>query len=522
MSPRLPLPVVAVCGLVFCAELGQAMLVPLLPELGRAFRLSPAETGALLSAATLATLATAVPAGLAAERFGALRISLAAGVTMAAAAMLQAVAAGLPAFVAGRLLFGVGFAAIWTAGMALLSPQSAPRTGVGAAMAAGGLAHLVGPPLSGVLSDAAGRALPFWLLAAFTGAVVLVGASGRIAEPGPAPASGLRAAARAALRDPTLRGATTIIGLAGVLTGLVPLAVPLLLDRAGFSAAGIGTVFAAGSVVWVAASLLALRAGARAATLGAAAAGLALLAAASLLPVVAPSVACLVAFVVLRAAIQAPLATASYGLGARGARAAGVAVGTAMGLLNLVWATCATVAPLVAGAVLAGAGARWVFALLALVCAAAALSLRPPALRRDAREGRLARLDDVEALGEAGDLEHHPDVRVGVDDDREPPLVTQLGGDPQQRGDCDRVEEEERKQVDHDAPRAAGQRGTEQLADLRDGRDVELAGDGDDEAVRRERLRVHAEVDGLGDGAAGGMRRRGHGYVRCRHIRGAP
>jgi hypothetical protein len=83
-----------------------------------------------------------------------------------------------------------------------------------------------------------------------------------------------------------------------------------------------------------------------------------------------------VAFVVVRAAIQAPLATLSYELGAHGARAAGVAIGTAMGLLNLVWAAGATAAPLLGGVVLAGAGARWVFVLLALACAAAGFAVR--------------------------------------------------------------------------------------------------------------------------------------------------
>jgi predicted MFS family arabinose efflux permease len=385
MSPRLPLPVVAVCGLVFCAELGQAMLVPLLPELARAFALGPAETGALLSAATLATLATAVPAGLAAERCGALRVSLVAGVLIAVAAAVQALAAGFPAFLAGRLLFGVGFAAIWTAGMALLSVPSAPRSAVGGAMAAAGLAHLVGPPLSGVLSDAAGRALPFWLLAAGTGAVALLAAAAPATACEPVPASGLRAAARAALREPELRRAATLIATTGVLTGVIPLAVPLLLDGAGFSGAAVGTVFAAGSAVSVAASLLAVRAGASAATLGAACAGLVLLAAVSLLPVVTPAASCLVAFVVVRSGIQAPLAMAGYGLGARAAHGAGVAAGTAMGMLNLVWATCATVAPLVAGAVLAGGGARWVFGLLALACAAATLSMGPSVPRAPGR-----------------------------------------------------------------------------------------------------------------------------------------
>jgi hypothetical protein len=45
----------------------------------------------------------------------------------------------------------------------------------------------------------------------------------------------LGAVAHAARRDPALRTATVLIALVGVLTGLVPLVVPLLLDREGFS-----------------------------------------------------------------------------------------------------------------------------------------------------------------------------------------------------------------------------------------------------------------------------------------------
>jgi predicted MFS family arabinose efflux permease len=373
----LPLRVLAVCALVFCAELGQAMLTPLLPQIGRAFALGAAETGIVLSVATLATLVAAVPAGLLAERIGALRVSIMAGTVIAASAAVQALATDFPTFLCGRALFGVGFAAIWTAGVAVVAGPGAPRSAVAATMAAGGLAHVVGPPLSGVLSDAVARSSPFWLLAAGAAAVALLAAGAPAGAPEPAPAPGLRAVARAAGHDPALRSATVLIALIGVLTALVPLVVPLLLDREGFSSGAIGAVFGLGAAVWVGASALAVRAGARAVTIGVAAAGVALLAVASLMPIVTVAAPCLVAFVLMRAALQAPLSTISYDLGAQGARNAGVAIGTAMGMLNFVWAAGATVAPLVGGAVLAGAGARWVFVLLAVACAAAALSLRP-------------------------------------------------------------------------------------------------------------------------------------------------
>jgi predicted MFS family arabinose efflux permease len=381
----MPLRVLAICALVFCAELGQAMLAPLLPEIGRAFALGTAETGLVLSLATFATLAAAVPAGLLAERIGALRVSVAAGALIAASAAVQAVATDFPTFLCGRALFGVGFAAIWTAGAAVATGPDSPRSAVAATMAAGGLAHVVGPPLSGVLSDAVARSLPFWLLAAGAAAVTLLAAGAPGGASPPAPALGLRAVARAARREPALRSATVLIALIGVLTALVPLVVPLLLDRAGFSSGEIGGVFAAASVAWVTTSTLAVRAGARAVTIGVAAGGLALLAVASLMPVITLATPCLVAFAIVRASLQAPLSTITYDLGAQGARSAGVAVGTAMGMLNLVWAAGATVAPLVGGAVLAGAGARWVFVLLALACAVAGWSMR-----RDAVAGRRA------------------------------------------------------------------------------------------------------------------------------------
>jgi predicted MFS family arabinose efflux permease len=357
------------------------MLMPLLPEIAGGFGLGPAEMGVLVAAATLATLAAAVPAGLLAARIGALRVSLAAGALIAVAAALQALAGSFPVFLAGRIVFGVGFAAIWTAGVTLVSGPGARRSAIGATMAVGGAAHLVGPPLSGVLGELVGPSLPFWLLAGGAAVVTVLASGVQAGAADVAPTGGLRAVARAARSDAALRGATVLIALVGVLGGLVPLVVPLLLDRAGFSGSGIGAIFAVSSVVWVVASVLATRAGARALTLGGATAGLALLAVTSAAPVVTLAAPCIVAFVVVRAGIQAPLATMSYDLAASGARSCGMAVGTAMGFLNLVWAAAATVAPLIAGTVLAGAGARCVFVLLALACVAAGLTMRRAAAR---------------------------------------------------------------------------------------------------------------------------------------------
>ena len=379
-SARPPIAVIAVYGLVFFAELGQSMLFPLVPAVAREFALSPSESGSLLATATLATLVMAVPAGLLAERLGALSVSIAAGGLLAVSAVVQALATDFTTFLAGRVLFGLAFATIWTAGVTLLSagPGTGVKSAVGGTVTVGGLAHLVGPPLSGFLTELAGRDLPFLLMAGGAIAVTLAIAAARGGDPRSSASLDLRAAGRAVRRDPVLRSATVLIAFVGALSGMVPLVVPMLLDRDGFSSGEIGAVFAAGSAVWVCASAVAVRVGARAVTVGVAGTGLVLLAAAALVPVLALATPCLVAFVVLRAGIQAPLSTINYELGASGARSAGVAVGAAMGVLNLVWAACAAASPLLAGALVEQAGARWVFVAVALGSAAAGLWMRAP------------------------------------------------------------------------------------------------------------------------------------------------
>jgi len=380
MDRRARLALLALYGLFFLAELGQSVLVPLVPVFAREFSLSGVQSGAILSAATLATVVASVPVGLLADRVGALPLALAAGILLCVAALVQALAADFTMLLLGRVAFGLAFATVWTAGIALLLTSRAGA--VGGAITVGGLAHLVGPPLSGYLTELVGRALPFLVIAcAGLGVCVLVAATAPSErERAPRRRSDLGAAARAVRHEPVLGSAVVLIALVGTTTGVVPLVVPLLLDERGFSSADIGLVFAAGSTLWVLASALAVRAGRRAVSVSLAGAGLLALGAVAVVPFVVLVVPCLIGFVLLRASLQAPLSTINYVLGEDGARAAGVSTGAVLGLLNLVWGVGGTLSPLVAGGIVEEIGARWVFLLLACVCLVAGVWMRwgPP------------------------------------------------------------------------------------------------------------------------------------------------
>lgn len=357
-----------VYALVFCTELGQSMLLPLLPGYADAFGLADAQTGAILAASTLATVAAALPAGVLAARRGARTVCVLAGALIVLSALVTACADSFALLLVGRVLYGLAFAAVWTAGMTLVAASAGARA-LGASIVVGGVAHLVGPPLAGVLTDAAGPWLPFTVMAAGATLATLALAFGGVPDVRGEGAAGLRAAAGALGREPVLRGAVCLIALVGTLSGVVALLVPLVLDREGLTPTEIGGVFAAGSVLWVLSSLGAVRVGKRAVTMGAAGTGVLLLGLAALIPAFTSAAPFVIGFVALRALLQAPLSTINYPLGEQGARLAGVATGTVMGLLNLVWGAAAAVAPLLSGALLAATSAELVFVALAAVCA---------------------------------------------------------------------------------------------------------------------------------------------------------
>ncbi len=81
-------------GLVLASAGTQFAVVPVLPVYAHQFGLSGLQQGLVLGATGLASLAVSLPAGVLADRFGARRLTLWAGVLMAIA-MLIAGAGGL-------------------------------------------------------------------------------------------------------------------------------------------------------------------------------------------------------------------------------------------------------------------------------------------------------------------------------------------------------------------------------------------------------------------------------------------
>ena len=360
-----------VYALVFVTELCQSAIVPLLPTFSRDLELSEVETGAVLAATTVATVLVSVPIGLAADRVGPHRLTAAAAAVIGAAAVMQAHASSFWMLLGARAVFGLAFATVWTAGLSLIaSATSRRRAGaLGGTIAVGGAAHFVGPLASGFLADQAGIALPFLVIA---GAAVITAVLLAVSTAPDVPRlrrDPIRSALAAARRHHELKTAIIVMALLGVVAGLVPLLVPALLDENGLSAGQIGAVFSAGAAVWILASSAAARNARRAVRTAVAGAGVLALGLVLVLPALSVATAAIAAFIILRAATQAPVSAISYPLADAAARVSGIGSGTVIGLTNLVWAGAATLTPVLGGALVDGLGARATFALAGVAIA---------------------------------------------------------------------------------------------------------------------------------------------------------
>src|SRR6516162_4024297 len=181
-------------ALILVSAAAQFALVPVMPVYARRFGLSGFEQGMVLGATGLATLVVSVPAGTLSDRFGARRITLAAGLLMAAATLGQALAGNFPALLAARLAFGAGYGVLWTAGLCWLAAGANGPRALGGSVASAGVGGVAGPAVSGALTEHLGLAVP--LLAAGAGfAAITAGLAVLRVPPDPiAPRAGAPAA----------------------------------------------------------------------------------------------------------------------------------------------------------------------------------------------------------------------------------------------------------------------------------------------------------------------------------------
>ena len=359
-------------ALILVSAAAQFALVPVMPVYARRLGLSGFEQGMVLGATGLATLVVSVPAGALSDRFGPRRITLAAGLLMAAATAAQALAGGFGALLAARLVFGAGYGMVWTAGLCWLAGAAVGGPpALGGAVASAAVGGVAGPAASGALAEHVGLAVP--LLGTAAGfAVITAGLAVLRVPPGPAaPRAGSRPGLRAVTVNRDLAGAAAAVLTAGLSTGVCALLVPALLHAAGASPGQIGLDFAVAGILSVVGSGLTAAAGRRAVNPPVTCAAMLVLAAALSLAVVGRTPLPLVVMLCVTTAARSVLWTVSYPLAAASAERRGIGLGAAVGLLNGVWAATAVLGPLAGGLAAEHAGARAAFGLTEAACTAA-------------------------------------------------------------------------------------------------------------------------------------------------------
>lgn len=353
---------VSVHAAVFVAAVAQSEIVPLLPRLGHRYGVSATAIALLIAAPGASMLALCVPIGVLTDRLGARRLTLVGGALLCVASLGQA----LPAYAAvliARLVFGVAFGTLFTAGLVWLS-QSAGKAGsarLGATVTSASVGVVLGPAIGGLLGQSAGLAAPFLLTGAAAGLVTLLVLTSPRQSPhaprAPAYAGSLRQLASEARRDPGVLASAGALVISGAVASTTQLLVPLELHRTGASASSIGLTFSATACLYILVSAAVVASGPRAISLrlnAIAALSLTL----TLLPAALSVSAAAVAGTLLATTVpRAIIGTIAYPLATVGQRAR-LGSGAAIGLLNAAWASSIVIAPLLAGALSQPLGAR--------------------------------------------------------------------------------------------------------------------------------------------------------------------
>jgi len=362
--------------LFLVAGVAQAAIVPLLPRMSAHFGLSASQTALLLALPGLATLAVSVPSGIAADRIGARRVSLGAGVLLCLACAAQAMPS-LAAVLVGRIVFGIAFGVVWTSGMAWLADLDEERggSGLGPAVTCSSVGIMLGPAVGGVLAQHIGLGAPFAAVAIATAVIVLPLAVGTTSTRRTTPAHPVEPADlpieiayfQAPMSDgPGKMTPRVLLGLARrpgvaaaagalVVSGAVSSASQLLvsggLHHLGLSTGRIGLTFSVAAVCYIAVSSVVVRLGTRAQTLKFNALATAALAVALVPAMASTGIVALVMALMLSAGPRAVVSTIAYNLASQRDESdpAHPTDGVVFGMLNGAWAAATVLMPLLAG-----------------------------------------------------------------------------------------------------------------------------------------------------------------------------
>ncbi|SER48392.1 Predicted arabinose efflux permease, MFS family [Streptomyces sp. yr375] len=335
-------------------------IVPLLPTLP-AVDGSPLIAGLLFAVYAFALLAATPFVGVWVDRRGPRAPMLVGLLGLAAATVLFASAVDIDGTAGLTLLFlargaqGIAAAASWTSGLALIAATHEPeRRGrvMGLALSAVGVGVLLGPAVSGLLSDAWGPHAPFLVIAVFAAADAVA----RIVLVKETPAREVRTPYRVVLRGPRVGLLIALTGLGAAAIAFPEPVLPLHLSDLGLGTTGIGLVFAAaalgGSLAAPVAGLLTDRVGAtRVASCGALVAALGFF-----LTGRDSTVWSVTGLIVVGFGAQLVLAPTLVLIGVLAEHTKPAAYGAAYALYNLAYTGGLAVAPLVAGATAKAAG----------------------------------------------------------------------------------------------------------------------------------------------------------------------
>ncbi len=343
---------VAVYGLLIAGDVLWSALFPLGPAYRDELGLSATAVGILLAVFPVAVLVVALPAGQLADRVGPLKVTTLSAAFLSAGAIGQAFAPDFGTLLVARACQGLGFGALWPAGLAYLQevlPEHQRTRILSSSMIVAGLATMVGPTFGGTLAARYDAGTPFLVggIASIALMMLLIGLRDQ-PHTGRAPTPLLAAAARLG-RDRRAVAGLAFMALAGYVANTIHLLVPLDLRDVGVGEGAIGLGLTVGAGLFLCTSILLSRIGPRAVRVGLGTAAAALLGALCVIPILSTQAEPLYVLLGLRGLPLSVLFSIATPLAALGADRVGVGRGGVLGITNAIWAVAAITGPILAG-----------------------------------------------------------------------------------------------------------------------------------------------------------------------------